>query len=320
MFNFKKIKEAVTELTSIVLTATLSVGMFSATPVQATPVKETKAFTKQITLVGNAGSGKTQLLQRMETDTFDTDCLPTRNACPFTHIFKFVDSDYQVQINDTCAVNADEVRYCIKNSDAIILAIAYDDETWEASLIKWLDCINANVEKLTPLKIVFTKSDIPDEGKQITDERGNALGFDEHDYKNLTIDNVLIETSAKHDLGIRTKKNAKMDPENCLEDYLLKLFDSQKQSSNTEATKQVHSNTNQSQPKTNTFGKNNNKGKSIFQQSTDFVKKHPVISIGLVTVVPTLIVFRNQIIKGIESIFGKKQIKKPLAKRIKITN
>ena len=56
-----------------------------------------------------------------------------------------------------------------------------------------------------------------------------------------------------------------------------------------------------------------------------FVKKHPVISctIGtLVTgiVVTPLVIFRNKIIKGINSIFGKKQIKKPTAKKIKTTN
>ena len=72
------------------------------------------------------------------------------------------------------------------------------------------------------------------------------------------------------------------------------------------------------------FGrKNNDRGQSISQKLKGFVKKHPVISIGAlvtVTVVTPLVIFRNKIIEGIKSIFGKNQNKKPIAKRIKITN
>lgn len=314
MFNFKKIKEAVTELTSIVLTATLSVGMFSATPVKATT-----GINKRIVLVGNEGSGKAGIMDRMVNNKFEEERDRIVTGF-FKKTYEFNGNEYIFNFQDVCDENTIDLH--IKKSDAIILAVAYDDDNLENSVKIWLDYVNKRVNGPTPLKIVITKSDIQDEDKKITDGRAKKCDFDGRDYPNLRISESLIETSAKNDIGIRYKENEKMDSIHCLEDYLLEeLFNLQRQPSNTEDTKQVHSNTNQSQPKTNSFGKNNNKGQSIFQKSKGFVKKHSVISFGaLVTVVTPLVVFRNKIIKGIESIFGKKQIKKPIAKRIKITN
>lgn len=149
-----------------------------------------------------------------------------------------------------------------------------------------------NSEKV-PVKVVLTKCDIVNEGDRKfkkEDVENYLSNISEETYKKLEINKTVIETSAKDNTGINYKKGELRNPETCLEDYLLNLFDQQKQSSNNENKKE------------------------------GFVKKHPVISIGAlatVLLVTPLLIFKNKIVNGVKNIFGKNQNQKPTAKRIK---
>ena len=275
MFNFKKVSEVIKKVTSTVLTATLSLGMFSASPINAMGGGGNYDCLKKIVFIGSEKSGKTQLIECMMSGSFE-DTYEATTFLSFTvkkyqcnnknYYFRFWDTMGQKSFWSTTSAYHEDIS-------AIVLTVAYDeDKDLENSMEKWLEEANANVNKTTPVKIVLTKSDLDKGVRKFTKEKvENCLDGIKDNYKNLNIDTTVIETSAKKNTGINYKGNEEGNSQTCLKDYLLDLFDEQ-----------------QKQPKT-----------SIFEKAAGVAKKHPAMSIGAavtlatVFVVTPLVIFKN---------------------------
>ena len=291
MFNFKKVSEVIKKVTSTVLTATLSLGMFSASPINA--MGSGGNIFKKIIFIGSEKSGKTQLIKCMAGENFEDRYRKTFGADFITKKYQYNNFNFW-DIAGQGIYRPVTSIYC-KGASAIVLTVAYDDEDWGNSMEKWLEGANENVKETTPVKIVLTKSDL--EEKKFTKEEveEHLKNINKDTYTNLNIDTTVIETSAKNNTGINYRGNEKRNPKTCLEDYLLDLVDKQ-----------------QKQPET-----------SIFEKAAGVAKKHPAISIGAavplatVFVVTPLVIFKNKIIKGVKTISAKIKNKKPVAKKIR---
>lgn len=168
MFNFKKVSEVIKKVTSTVLTATLSLGMFSASPINA--MGGGGDIFKKIIFIGSEKSGKTQLIKCMAGKKFEDTYIETIYAKIEDKDYKYNNKNYKFIFLDT--VGQDIYRpvtsmYC-KGASAIVLTVAYDDENkdWKGSMEKWLEEANKNVKETTPVKIVLTKSDLEEKNSQ----------------------------------------------------------------------------------------------------------------------------------------------------------
>ena len=304
MFNFKKVGEVIKKVTSTVLTATLSLGMFSASPINA--MKSTKSIFP-VAIIGNTNAGKTGLFNRI----WKNDYKETRSSFGTDVTGKEISDKCTLQIYDVdCRPGAENISVAYLRN-AIILAVAYDDESWKHNISNWLKLANKNVNGITPVKIVLTKSDIDAKDRKF--ERKDVERYLENNIvcKNLNIDTTVIETSAKNNTGINHEENEARSPRTCLEDYLLDLFDEQQEQLEPQRPQQPHQEQ-QQQPKT-----------SIFEKAVGVAKKHLAISIGAavtlatVFVITPLVIFKNKIIKGVKTISAKIKNRKPVAKKIR---
>ena len=322
MFNFKKVSEVIKKVTSTVLTATLSLGMFSASPINA--MGGGGNIFKKIIFIGSEKSGKTQLMKCMAGKKFEDTYIETIYAKIEDKDYKYNNKNYKFIFWDIAG--EDEYRpitsmYC-KGASAIVLTVAYDDEDWGNSMEKWLEGANENVKETTPVKIVLTKSDL--EEKKFTKEKvENCLDGIKDNYKNLNIDKTVIETSAKNNTGINYKGNEEENSQTCLKDYLLDLVDKQqKQLDLQQEVSPEFKSSNKSENESEIDHTMQNKP-SVFEKAAGVAKKHPAISIGAavtlatVFVVTPLVIFKNKIIKGVKTISAKIKNKKPVAKKIR---
>lgn len=326
MFNFKKVSEVIKKVTSTVLTATLSLGMFSASPINAMGGGGNYDCLKKIVFIGSEKSGKTQLIKCMEGKNFKDKYIATFNG---DVIFK----EYQCN-NKNCKfffwgiagkdIYLHEMSVYYSGASAIVLTVAYDDENWKNSMGEWLEEANKNVKEMVSVKVVLTKSDL--EEKKFTKEKvENCLDGIKDNYKNLNIDTTVIETSAKKNTGINYKGNEKRNPKTCLEDYLLDLVDKQQKQLDLQQKVSPELNLSESsEPKNKSEIDHNMQNKpSVFEKAAGVAKKHPAISIGAavtlatVFVVTPLVIFKNKIIKGVKTISAKIKNKKPVAKKIR---
>ena len=307
MFNFKKVSEVIKKVTSTVLTATLSLGMFSASPINA--MGGGGNIFKKIIFIGSEKSGKTQLIKCMAGKKFEDTYIETFGAEIEYKGYKYNNKNYKFIFWDIAG--EDEYRsitsmYC-KGASAIVLTVAYDeDKDLENSMEKWLEEANANVNKTTPVKIVLTKSDLDKGVRKFTKEKvENCLDGIKDNYKNLNIDTTVIETSAKKNTGINYRGNEKRNPKTCLEDYLLDLVDKQQKQLDLQQKVSPELNLSESsEPKNKSEIDHNMQNKpSVFEKAAGVAKKHPAISIGAavtlatVFVVTPLVIFKNKIIK-----------------------
>lgn len=321
MFNFKKVSEVIKKVTSTVLTATLSLGIFSASPINA--MGGGGNIFKKIIFIGSEKSGKTQLIKCMAGENFEDRYRKTFGA-------DFITKKYQYNnFNFWDIAGEDEYRpiasmYC-KGASAIVLTVAYDDEDWGNSMEKWLEGANENVKETTPVKIVLTKSDL--EEKKFTKEEveEHLKNINKDTYTNLNIDTTVIETSAKNNTGINYKGNEERNSQTCLEDYLLDLVDKQQKQLDLQQEASPELNLSESsEPKNKSEIDHNMQNKpSVFEKAAGVAKKHSAISIGAavtlatVFVVTPLVIFKNKIIKGVKTISAKIKNKKPVAKKIR---
>ena len=209
MFNFKKVSEVIKKVTSTVLTATLSLGMFSASPINA--MGGGGNIFKKIIFIGSEKSGKTQLIKCMAGKKFEDTYIETFGAEIEYKGYKYNNKNYKFIFWDIAG--EDEYRsitsmYC-KGASAIVLTVAYDDENWKNSMEKWLEGANEKVNETTPVKIVLTKSDIDEKVRKFTKEEveKHLKNINKDTYTNLNIDTTVIETSAKKNTCINYKGN-----------------------------------------------------------------------------------------------------------------
>ena len=321
MFNFKKVSEVIKKVTSTVLTATLSLGMFSASPINA--MGSGGNIFKKIIFIGSEKSGKTQLIKCMAGKKFEDTYIETIGADFITKKYQYNNFNFW-DIAGQGIYRPVTSIYC-KGASAIVLTVAYDDEDWENSMEKWLEGANKNVRETTPVKIVLTKSDL--EEKKFTKEEveEHLKNINKDTYTNLNIDTTVIETSAKNNTGINYRGNEKRNPKTCLEDYLLDLVDKQQKQLDLQQKVSPELNLSESsEPKNKSEIDHNMQNKpSVFEKAAGVAKKHPAISIGAavtlatVFVVTPLVIFKNKIIKGVKTISAKIKNKKPVSKKIR---
>ena len=324
MFNFKKVSEVIKKVTSTVLTATLSLGMFSASPINAMGGGDNYNYLeKKIIFIGSEKSGKTQLIKCMAGKKFEDTYIETIGADFITKKYQYNNFNFW-DIAGQGIYRPVTSIYC-KGASAIVLTVAYDDEDWENSMEKWLEGANKNVRETTPVKIVLTKSDL--EEKKFTKEEveEHLKNINKDTYTNLNIDTTVIETSAKNNTGINYRGNEKRNPKTCLEDYLLDLVDKQQKQLDLQQKVSPELNLSESsEPKNKSEIDHNMQNKpSVFEKAAGVAKKHPAISIGAavtlatVFVVTPLVIFKNKIIKGVKTISAKIKNKKPVSKKIR---
>lgn len=276
MFNFKKVSEVIKKVTSTVLTATLSLGMFSASPINAMGGGDNYNYLeKKIIFIGSEKSGKTELTKCMAGENFKDEYIATIGVDFRIKEYQYNNNNYNYKFQFWDIAGKDKYRpimsTCCNGASAIVLTVAYDDQYWKDSMKKWLEEANANVNKTTPVKIVLTKSDLEEKKFTKGEVEKHLKNINKDTYTNLNIDTTVIETSAKNNTGINYKGNEEGNSQTCLKDYLLDLFDEQ-----------------QKQPET-----------SIFEKAAGVAKKHPAISIGAavtlatVFVVTPLVIFKN---------------------------
>ena len=333
MFNFKKVSEVIKKVTSTVLTATLSLGMFSASPINAMGGGDNYNYLeKKIIFIGSEKSGKTQLIKCMIGRNFEDRYRQTIGADFITKEYQYNNKKYKFQFWDTAGQKCflDMMSFYYRSASAIVLTVAYDDENkdWKGSMEKWLEEANKNVKETTPVKIVLTKSDL-EEKKFTKEEVENCLDGINGNYENLNIDKTVIETSAKNNTGINYKGNEEGNEEGnsqtCLKDYLLDLVDKQQKQLDLQQKVSPELNLSESsEPKNKSEIDHNMQNKpSVFEKAAGVAKKHPAISIGAavtlatVFVVTPLVIFKNKIIKGVKTISAKIKNKKPVAKKIR---
>lgn len=334
MFNFKKVSEVIKKVTSTVLTATLSLGMFSASPINA--MGGGGDIFKKIIFIGSEKSGKTQLRECMMSRSFEDEYIATIGMEFEDKDYEYNNNDYEYNNNNKNykfrfwdTVGQDIYRtitsmYC-KGASAIVLTVAYDDENWKNSMEKWLEGANEKVNETTPVKIVLTKSDLEEKKFTKGEVEKHLKNINKDTYTNLNIDTTVIETSAKNNTGINYKGNEKRNPKTCLEDYLLDLVDKQQKQLDLQQEASPELNLSESsEPKNKSEIEHNMQNKpSVFEKAAGVAKKHPAISIGAavtlatVFVVTPLVIFKNKIIKGVKTISAKIKNKKPVAKKIR---
>ena len=327
MFNFKKVSEVIKKVTSTVLTATLSLGMFSASPINAMGGGDNYNYLeKKIIFIGSEKSGKTQLIKCMAGKKFEDTYIETIGADFITKKYQYNNFNFW-DIAGQGIYRPVTSIYC-KGASAIVLTVAYDDEDWENSMEKWLEGANKNVRETTPVKIVLTKSDL--EEKKFTKEEveEHLKNINKDTYTNLNIDTTVIETSAKNNTGINYRGNEKRNPKTCLEDYLLDLVDKQQKQLDLQQKVSPELNLSESsEPKNKSEIDHNMQNKpSVFEKAAGVAKKHPAISIGAavtlatVFVVTPLVIFKNKIIKGVKTISAKIKNKNRLLKKLELYN
>lgn len=331
MFNFKKVSEVIKKVTSTVLTATLSLGMFSASPINAMGGGGNYDCLKRIVFIGSEKSGKTQLIKCMEGKNFKDEYIATFNGDVILKKYQCNNKNCKFHFWDIAGKDIYLHKMSVYYSDAsaIVLTVAYDDENWENSMGEWLEEANKNVKEMVSVKVVLTKSDL--EEKKFTKEKveKHLKNINKDTYTNLNIDTTVIETSAKNNTGINYKGNEEGNEEGnsqtCLKDYLLDLFKKQQEQLDLQQKVSPELNLSESsEPKNKSEIDHNMQNKpSVFEKAAGVAKKHPAISIGAavtlatVFVVTPLVIFKNKIIKGVKTISAKIKNKKPVAKKIR---
>ena len=335
MFNFKKVSEVIKKVTSTVLTATLSLGMFSASPINAMGGSDNiyYDYLEKIIFIGSGKSGKTQLIECKMSGSFEDTYEATFFAKFITKEYQYKNKNYEFIFWDIAGQKGfrDMMSVYYNGASAIVLTVAYDDEDkdkdkdLENSMKKWLEEANEKVKETTPVKIVLTKSDL--EEKKFTKEEveEHLKNINKDTYTNLNIDTTVIETSAKNNTGINYRGNEKRNPKTCLEDYLLDLVDKQQKQLDLQQKVSPELNLSESsEPKNKSEIDHNMQNKpSVFEKAAGVAKKHPAISIGAavtlatVFVVTPLVIFKNKIIKGVKTISAKIKNKKPVSKKIR---
>lgn len=200
MFNFKKVSEVIKKVTSTVLTATLSLGMFSASPINAMGgggnydcIK--RIVIKRIVFIGSEKSGKTQLIKCMEGKNFKDEYIATFNGDVILKKYQCNNKNCKFHFWDIAGkdIYLHKMSVYYSGASAIVLTVAYDDENWKNSMGEWLEEANKNVKEMVSVKVVLTKSDL--EEKKFTKEKvENCLDGIKDNYKNLNIDTTVIET------------------------------------------------------------------------------------------------------------------------------
>ena len=326
MFNFKKVSEVIKKVTSTVLTATLSLGMFSASPINAMGGGGNYDCLKKIVFIGSEKSGKTQLIKCMEGKNFKDKYIATFNGDVIFKKYQCNNKNCKFFFWDIAGkdIYLHKMSVYYSGASAIVLTVAYDDENWKNSMGEWLEEANKNVKEMVSVKVVLTKSDL--EEKKFTKEKvENCLDGIKDNYKNLNIDTTVIETSAKKNTGINYKGNEEGNSQTCLKDYLLDLFDEQQKQPDLQQEVSTELNLSESsKPKNKSEIDHTMQNKpSVFEKAAGVAKKHPAISIGAavtlatVFVVTPLVIFKNKIIKGVKTISAKIKNKKPVAKKIR---
>ena len=151
MFNFKKVSEVIKKVTSTVLTATLSLGMFSASPINAMGgggnydcikrIVIKRIVIKRIVFIGSEKSGKTQLIKCMEGKNFKDEYIATFNGNVILKEYQRNNKNCKFQFWDIAGkdIYLHKMSVYYSGASAIVLTVAYDYENWENSMGEWLE-------------------------------------------------------------------------------------------------------------------------------------------------------------------------------------
>ena len=124
----------------------------------------TEEITNQkITFVGDSGSGKTSIITRYISDSFNPNQVTTIGASYFSKIITARERVLRLSIWDTAGQERfDSISslYC-RNSNAIILVCDARSDSSHASLVKWYNkAVKENLSEEVPIFIVINKMDL----------------------------------------------------------------------------------------------------------------------------------------------------------------
>lgn len=156
-----------------------------------------KSYNVKCVVVGDSGTGKTCIAQRLAFNNFTDNPESTIGASNFTHLIEFGDTSLKLEIWDTAGQEAYRSLNRIFYKDAKIVILTYDITNYESfkniSTI-WLPQVKECVDQNAILFICGNKCDKYDEEKVKEDE---AKAYAD------TIGAMFAQTSALQSIGIK---------------------------------------------------------------------------------------------------------------------
>jgi small GTP-binding protein len=149
----------------------------------------------KIVLVGEAGSGKTSLINRYAKDSFNTDVEPTVSV--WTRLIKFDQHNriFDLVVWDTAGQERYRSLTALYCRYAVVAIIVFDVTNLESfnQAEGWIDCVRSEVEEIV-VALCGNKVDLAD--ARVVAET-TAKGFAEK------VEAVYCETSAKTGAGVK---------------------------------------------------------------------------------------------------------------------
>ena len=152
----------------------------------------------KVVLLGEAGVGKTSIIQQFTTHKFDPDILSSISSQYTAKTIDFIDLNAAVKFDlwDTAGQEKYRALAKIFYKDAKIIIFVYDitnKKSFEGIKKYWFEQVKIHSEKYSILALVANKDDLY-EKQQVSNEEGQAFADE--------IDAIFQVTSAKNDSGI----------------------------------------------------------------------------------------------------------------------
>ena len=152
----------------------------------------------KVVLLGEAGVGKTSIIQQFTTHKFDPDILSSISSQYTAKTIDFLDLNAAVKFDIWDTAGQEKYRALAKifYKDAKIIIFVYDitsQKSFEGIKNYWLEQVKTHSEKYSILAVVANKYDLYAK-QQVSNEEGQAFADE--------IDAIFQVTSAKTDTGI----------------------------------------------------------------------------------------------------------------------
>ena len=156
-----------------------------------------KSYNVKCVVVGDSGTGKTCIAQRLAFNNFTDNQESTIGVSNFTYLFEFGDTSLKLEIWDTAGQEAYRSLNRIFYKDAKIVILTYDitnNESFKNISTIWLPQVKECVDQNAILFICGNKCDKYDEEK-VKEEDAKAYAD--------TIGAMFAQTSALQGIGIK---------------------------------------------------------------------------------------------------------------------
>lgn len=139
-------------------------------------------ITPRVIFVGDSGVGKTSIIQRFQSDAFDTQITPTIGAGASLIDYKLENETITLQIWDTAGqeLYRNIVPIYFKNAACVVIVFSVEDKTSFEDLDEWFEQLTSYADPAIHKVIVCNKMD--SDRHCVTEEEAQGYA-EEHDSK-----------------------------------------------------------------------------------------------------------------------------------------